>query len=66
MKIILGGHELASYCFVKVIVKSTENISIIIIRHISYFTLKQYSDNKSLIANTFDENTLKMKTVSAI
>ena len=40
-----------------------ENCSL---RSILFQTLKQHSDYKGLIAKTFDENTLKLKTVSAI
>ena len=49
---------LALHFIVKVIVKSTENKLLIIIRRI------QHSDYKSIIANIFDGNTFKMKAAS--
>ena len=36
------------------------------LRRVLFYTFKQYSDYKSLIAKTFTENTLKMKDASPI
>ena len=50
--------KLVLHYFVKVIVKSTENKLVIIIRRI------QHSYYKGIIANIFDGNTFKMKAAS--
>ena len=50
--------KLTLHYFVKVIVKSTENKLLIIIRRI------HHSDYKSTMANIFDGNTFKMKAAS--
>ena len=36
------------------------------LQHILFWTLKQQSDYKSLIAKTFDGNTFEMKAVSSV
>ena len=50
--------KLTLHYFVKVIVKSTENKLLIIIRRI------HHSDYKSTMANVLDGNTFKMKAAS--